>query len=69
MFYVITKGGGRGSAKCLLLLTWGEGGVKSLAYVIIFWTFFALDKMKNHKKSFKNDKSLVQMPNNLYSEL
>ena len=47
----------------------GGGGVKSLAYVIIFWTFFALDKMKNHKKSFKNDKSLVQMPNNLYSEL
>ena len=34
MYYVITKRGGRGSAKCLLLLTWGEGGVKSLAYVI-----------------------------------
>jgi hypothetical protein len=26
MYYVITKGGGRGSAKCLRLLTRGEGG-------------------------------------------
>ena len=26
IYYVITKGGGRGSAKCLRLLTWGEGG-------------------------------------------
>ena len=36
MYYVSTRGGGRGSAKCLLLLTWGEGGVKTFAYVIIF---------------------------------
>ena len=26
MYYVITKGGGRRSAKCLCLLAWGEGG-------------------------------------------
>ena len=26
MYYVSTKGGGRGSAKCLLLITRGEGG-------------------------------------------
>ena len=26
MYYVITKGGGMGSAKCLRLLTRGEGG-------------------------------------------
>ncbi len=30
MYYVITKGGERGSAKCLLLLTWG--GVNSLIF-------------------------------------
>ena len=40
MYYVSTKGGGGGPAKCLLLLTWGEGGVKTLAYVIIFCNFF-----------------------------
>ena len=34
----------------------GGGGVKNLAYVIIFWNFFPLDKTKNDKKSFKNDK-------------
>ena len=37
MYYVITKGGGRGSAKYLRLLTWGEGGLKGHAYVIIVW--------------------------------
>ena len=40
MYYVSKKGGGRGSAKCLLLLTWGEGGLRGHAYVIIFWNFF-----------------------------
>ena len=40
MYYVSTKGGGGGPAKCLLLLTWGEGGGKTLAYVIIFCNFF-----------------------------
>ena len=30
MYYVSTKRGGRGSAKCLLLLTWGEGGSRGL---------------------------------------
>ena len=34
MHYVITKGGGRGSAKCLLLLTRGARGH---TYVIIVW--------------------------------
>ena len=28
MYYVSKEGGGRGSAKCLLLLTWEEGGAK-----------------------------------------
>ena len=37
IYYVITKGGGRGSAKCLRLLTWGEGGLRGHAYVIIVW--------------------------------
>ena len=38
MYYVvITKGGGRGSAKCLRLLTWGEGGLRGRASVIIAW--------------------------------
>ena len=37
MYYVSKKGGGRGSAKCLLLLTWGEGGLRGHAYVIIVW--------------------------------
>ena len=36
MYYVITKGGGRGSAKCLCLLTGGRGG-RGHAYVIIIW--------------------------------
>ena len=40
MYYVSKKGGGRGSAKCLLLLTWGEGGLRDHAYVMIFWNFF-----------------------------
>ena len=39
MYYVSTMGGGRGSVKCLRLLTWGEGGVKTLAYVSIFIKF------------------------------
>ena len=30
MYYVSKKRGERGSAKCLLLLTWGEGGLKML---------------------------------------
>ena len=37
MYYVITKGGGRGSAKCLRLLTGGGGGARGHAYVIIIW--------------------------------
>ena len=47
MYYVSTKGGGRGSAKCLLLLTWGEGGLRGHAYVIIFWK-----KMLNNLHKF-----------------
>ena len=35
MYYVSTKGEGGGPAKCLLLLTWGAGGGKTLANVII----------------------------------
>ena len=61
MYYVSTKGGGRGSAICLLLLTWGEGGLRGHAYVIIL-IFFALDKTKNPQESFKNDK---KVPKNL----
>ena len=37
MYYVSTKGGGRGSAKCLRLLTGGGGGLRGLAYIIIVW--------------------------------
>ena len=36
MYYVSIKGGGRGSAKCLRLLT-GGGGLRGHAYVIIVW--------------------------------
>ena len=50
MYYVSTKGGGRGSAKCLLLLMWEEGGIKGFAYVIIFWKIFALETTTNPKK-------------------
>jgi hypothetical protein len=48
-----------------------EGGGQPNAYFCLrnhILEFFAQDKIKNHKKSFKNDKNLVQMPNNLYSE-
>ena len=58
MYYVSTKGGGRGSAKCLLLLTWGEGGLRGHAYVIIFWIFFALDR-KITKKSCKKCQAII----------
>ena len=38
MYYVSTKGGGRGSAKCLRLLTEeGGGGLRGHANVIIVW--------------------------------
>ena len=38
MYYVSTKGGGRGSAKCLYCLRGGsEGGLRGHAYVIIIW--------------------------------
>ena len=56
LYYVSKKRGGRGSAKCLLLLTWGEGGLRGHAYVTIFDFFFALDKTKNSKKLFRMTK-------------
>ena len=61
MYYVSKKGGGRGSAKCLLLLTWGEGGLRGHAYVIIFWIFFALDR--------KITKNLVKNPKQLFATI
>ena len=65
MYYVSKKGGGRGSAKCLLLLTWGEGGLRGHAYVIVFWKkIFALNR-KITKKSCKTTKQLFA--NNLDS--
>ena len=53
MYYVSKKGGGRGSAKCLLLLTWGEGGLRDHAYVMIFGIFFLALYRKITKKCCK----------------
>ena len=48
MYYVSTKGGGRGSAKCLRLLT-GGGGARGHTYVIIIWK-----KMLNNLHNLPN---------------
>ena len=36
------KQGEGGSAKCLCFLTYGGRGVKSLAYIIIFWIYLSI---------------------------
>ena len=58
MYYVSKKGGGRGSAKCLLLLTWGEGGLRDHAYVMIFGIFFWHYIEKLQKNVVKNAQQL-----------